>query len=46
VKAVDAHTSTKQAEKFKEALSARRLMASVFWDRKECCWWNSCDERP
>jgi hypothetical protein len=31
---VDAPTFTKQAEKFKQTLSARKLMAAVFWDRK------------
>jgi hypothetical protein len=31
---VDAHTFTKQAENFKEILSARKLMAAVFWDRR------------
>jgi hypothetical protein len=30
---VDAHTFTKQAEKFKQMLSARKLMTAVFWDR-------------
>jgi hypothetical protein len=30
---VDAHTNTKQAKKFKE-MSARKLMATVFLDRK------------
>jgi acyl-CoA thioesterase len=30
---MDAHTFTKQAEKFKQT-SARKLMATVFWDRK------------
>jgi hypothetical protein len=34
VKAVDAHTYTKQDENFKQSLSARQLMATVFWDRK------------
>jgi hypothetical protein len=29
---VDAHTFTKQAENFKQ-MSARKLMAVVFWDR-------------
>jgi hypothetical protein len=29
---VDAHTFTKQAEKFQEK-SARKLMATVFWGR-------------
>jgi hypothetical protein len=33
VKAVDANTFTKQTEKCKQA-SARKLMATVFWDRK------------
>jgi hypothetical protein len=28
-----AHTYTKQAEKFKQT-SARKLMATVFWERK------------
>jgi hypothetical protein len=28
------HTFTKQAKKFKQMLSARKLMATVFWDRK------------
>jgi hypothetical protein len=32
VKAVDAHAFTKQVEKFKH-LPARKLMASVSWDR-------------
>jgi hypothetical protein len=31
---VDAHTFTKQAEKFKPSLFAIKLMTSVFWDRK------------
>jgi ubiquinone biosynthesis protein Coq4 len=26
--------TTKQAEKFKQTMSARKLMATVFWDRK------------
>jgi hypothetical protein len=30
---VDAHTFTKQAEKFKQ-MSARKLMATVFWVRE------------
>jgi hypothetical protein len=30
---VDAYTFTKQAEKSKQ-MSARKLMAAVFWDRK------------
>jgi hypothetical protein len=30
---VDAHAFTKQAKKFKH-LHARRLMVTVFWDRK------------
>jgi hypothetical protein len=34
VKAADAHTFTKQDEKFKP-LSARKLMATVFGDRKD-----------
>jgi hypothetical protein len=29
---MDAHTFTIQAEKFKQ-MSARKLMAAVFWDR-------------
>jgi hypothetical protein len=33
-KEVDAHTFTKQDENFKQMLSARKLMATVFWDRK------------
>jgi hypothetical protein len=32
-KAVDAHILTKQAEKV-QTLPARRLMATVFWDRE------------
>jgi hypothetical protein len=28
------HTFTKQVNKFKQMLSARKLMAAVFWDRK------------
>jgi hypothetical protein len=31
---VDAHTFTKQAEKFKQTLFAIKLMQTVFWDRK------------
>jgi hypothetical protein len=31
---VDAHTFTKQVEKCKQTVSARKLMAVVFWDRK------------
>jgi hypothetical protein len=34
-KAVDAQMFTKIAEKFKRTLSARKLMATVFWDREE-----------
>jgi hypothetical protein len=35
VKAVDAQTFTKQAEKVKKKIkSVRKLMAIVFWDRK------------
>jgi hypothetical protein len=34
IKAVDAHTFTTQLKKFKQMLSARKLMASFFWDRK------------
>jgi hypothetical protein len=30
---MDAHTFTKQAEKFKQ-MSTRKLMATVSWDRK------------
>jgi hypothetical protein len=33
-KELNAHTFTKQAKKFKQILSARILMAAVFWDRK------------
>jgi hypothetical protein len=25
-------------------MSARWLTATVFWDTKECWWWNSCKE--
>jgi hypothetical protein len=32
---VDAHTFTKQAEKFEQTLLARNLMANLFWDSKE-----------
>jgi hypothetical protein len=31
---VETYTFTKQAKKFKLTLSARELMAAVFWDRK------------
>jgi hypothetical protein len=31
---VGAHTLTKHAEKFKQTMSGRKLMATVFWDRK------------
>jgi acyl-CoA thioesterase len=31
---VNAHKFTKQARKFKQTLSARKLMATAFWDRK------------
>jgi hypothetical protein len=34
IKAVDAHKFTKQAENFKQNLSARKLVTAVFWDRK------------
>jgi hypothetical protein len=34
VKAVDANTFTKQDENFKQTLSVRKLMKTVFWDRK------------
>jgi hypothetical protein len=30
---VYAHTFTKQSEKFKQTLYARKLMKTVFWDR-------------
>jgi hypothetical protein len=35
VKAVDIYTFTKHAKKFKQMLSARKLMETLFWDRKE-----------
>jgi hypothetical protein len=35
VKAVDAHTFIKQAEKFKQAVSARKQTAPVFWNQKD-----------
>jgi hypothetical protein len=31
---VDAHTFTKNLKKFKQKLSARKLMAAVSWDRR------------
>jgi hypothetical protein len=31
---VVAHTFTKQAKKISKTLSVRKLMATVFWDRK------------
>jgi hypothetical protein len=31
---VDAHTFTKKPRKFKQTLSARKLLATVFWDTK------------
>jgi hypothetical protein len=34
VNAVDAHTFTKRDESVETKLSARKLMATVFWDRK------------
>jgi hypothetical protein len=33
IQIVDAHTFIKQAEKFQQTLSARRLMTTLFWDR-------------
>jgi hypothetical protein len=31
---VDAHTFTIKTEKFKQILSARKLMTSMFWEKK------------
>jgi hypothetical protein len=27
-------------------MSTRKLMATVFWNRKECWLWNSCNKGP
>jgi hypothetical protein len=34
IKAVVEHTFSKQTENSKQTLSARKLMTTVFWDRK------------
>jgi hypothetical protein len=34
VKAEDVNTFTKQADEFKQTLSARKLMVTVFWEHK------------
>jgi hypothetical protein len=37
--------SPKKLKKCKQT-SARKLMATVFWDRKGVPWWNSCNKGP
>jgi hypothetical protein len=38
--------SPNKAKEFKQTLSARKLMATVFWDRKGMLKWNSRNKGP
>jgi hypothetical protein len=40
--------SANKPKMFKKTLFAKKLMATVFWNRtgKECWWWNSCNKGP